>query len=130
MIPSIQRHCGAWSPYMLSILRIVSGYLFILHGIVKASGAEFDLLTLMGLAASIEIVAGLCLILGFWTRTAAFIASGEMAFAYFMGHASRGSPLLPVFNGGDAAILFCFVFLYLAMAGPGPWSIDALRRRN
>jgi len=127
MRSSIADQCATWSPRALSLLRIVSAYLFLLHGIVKAGGAEFDLFSLMGLAATIEILGGIMILVGSFTRIAAFVSSGEMAFAYFMGHASKGAPLLPVFNGGDAAILFCFVFLYLAVTGPGPWSIDAMR---
>jgi putative oxidoreductase len=122
-------YCSNWSPRILSLLRIVSGYLFLLHGLAKASGANFHLMSLMGLATTIEIVGGILIILGLFTRIAAFIASGEMAFAYFMAHAVKGHTLMPIQNGGDAAVLFCFIFLYLAFAGPGPCSIDQLRHK-
>jgi Predicted membrane protein len=120
---------SSWSPRVLSIVRIVSGYLFFLHGLAKISGAHFQLMSLMGLATAIELVAGALIILGLFTRIAAFFASGEMAVAYFIAHAAKGAVLMPIRNGGDAAVLFCFVFLYLVFAGPGPWSIDQLRRK-
>jgi putative oxidoreductase len=120
---------SGWSPRVLSIVRIVSGYLFLLHGLAKASGANFHLTSLTGLAATIEIVAGALIILGLFTRVAAFFASGEMAVAYFIAHAAKGAIFMPIRNGGDAAVLFCFVFLYLIFAGAGPWSIDRLRHK-
>lgn len=121
--------CAAWAPRILSLLRIVSGYLFLLHGIVKVTADNYQLFSLIGLAGAIELIAGILILLGLFTRYAAIIASGEMAFAYFMAHAPKGSALMPVHNGGDAAVLFCFVFLYLAAAGAGPWSIDTLRNK-
>lgn len=120
---------SSWSPRVLSIVRIVSGYLFLLHGLAKASGGNFHLTSLTGLATTIEVVAGALIILGLFTRIAAFFASGEMAAAYFIAHAAKGAVFMPIRNGGDAAVLFCFVFLYLIFAGPGPWSIDQLRRK-
>lgn len=120
---------SSWSPRVLSIVRIVSGYLFLLHGLAKASGANFHLMSLMGLATTIETVAGVLIILGLFTRIAAFFASGEMAAAYFIAHAAKGAVFMPIRNGGDAAVLFCFVFFYLIFAGPGPWSIDQLRHK-
>jgi putative oxidoreductase len=120
---------GVWTPRVLSILRIVAGLLFMEHGLSKLFGfphaEQFDhlqLFSLIGLAGVIEALGGLLVTLGLYTRIAAFIMSGEMAFAYFMAHAARG--LFPVLNGGDAAILYCFIFLYLAAAGGGPWSLD------
>lgn len=121
------------SPYFLSLLRIVSAFLFLLHGSKKLFGVpggtqlqliEFDKLwTLVpGLAGGLEFFGGLLVLIGLATRPVAFILSGLMAFAYFMAHAPRA--FWPVLNGGDAAVLFCFVFLYLSAAGPGPWSID------
>lgn len=123
-----------WSPYALGLLRIVVALIFLEHGTQKLLGfppspnpgpALFSLPWTSGL---IELVAGLLLLLGLFTRPAAFIASGEMAVAYWMVHAPR-SPF-PVLNGGDAAILYCFVFLYLVFAGAGAWSIDGARRRS
>jgi putative oxidoreductase len=122
-----------WAPRVLSILRIVAALLFFEHGLSKLLGfppsdhsAEF--LTLPWFAGLLELVGGALLIVGLFTRPVAFILSGEMAFAYGMAHAPR-SPF-PLVNGGDAAILYCFVFLYLAFAGGGPWSLDALLRRK
>ncbi len=123
-----------WTPRLLSVLRIVAALLFFEHGSSKLlgfppsdhSGPAF--LSLPWVAGVLELVGGALLVPGVFTRCVAFILSGEMAFAYWMAHAPR-SPF-PVVNGGDAAILFCFVFLYLAAAGGGPWSVDALWRRR
>lgn len=124
----------SWSPRVVSLLRIVAAYMFMLHGSAKWLGfphmAQFDNLTLMslgGIGGVLELVGGALLLLGLFTRPVAFILSGEMAAAYFIAHASRGTPLFPLQNGGDAAVLYCFVFLYLAVAGGGPWSVDAAR---
>ena len=124
---------NAWSPQLLSVLRIVAGFLFLLHGTQKlfaippsASGRTVELASRLGAAGVIETVGGLLILLGLFTRPAAFICSGEMAFAYFLAHAPRGP--LPLGNGGEVPVLFCFIFLYLAAAGAGPWSLDALRR--
>jgi putative oxidoreductase len=119
-----------WAPRVLSILRIVAALIFFEHGTQKLLGFPPSpgppaLLSLSWIAGALELVGGFLLILGLFTRPVAFILSGEMAFAYFIGHAPRS--LFPVLNGGDAAILYCFVFLYLAFAGGGPWSLDALR---
>lgn len=130
--------CATWTPRILSVLRIVSGYLLLLHGTAKLFGAPhvamFDniqLASLSGVAAIIELVFGALLVIGLFTRFAAFIASGFAAAAYFIGHvAGKGALLLPIANGGDAAVLFCFVFLYIWLAGAGPWSIDALRHKT
>ena len=124
---------GGWAPHALSLLRLVAGLLFLEHGTQKLlgfpsgahAGAVFG--TMPWWAGVIELVAGALLTLGLFTRPAAFVASGQMAFAYWIAHAGRD--LYPANNGGDAAILFCFTFLYLVFAGPGPWSVDALRRR-
>lgn len=124
---------AAWSPRILSVLRIVSGLIFLLHGTQKLfafpprEGSGPDLMSQMGVGGVIEIVAGTLILLGLFTRPAAFIASGMMAVAYWQFHAP--SSLFPTLNGGDAAILYCFVFLYLVFAGPGPWSLDARMRR-
>ncbi len=123
---------AVWAPRLLSVLRIVAALLFIEHGTQKlfgfpppASGAGPAVFTLTWFAAVLEAVGGLLLLLGAFTRPVAFVLSGEMAVAYWMAHAPRGP--FPVLNGGDGAILFCFVFLYLAVAGGGAWGIDARR---
>ena len=122
-----------WAPRALSILRIVAALLFLEHGTQKlfgfpppAGGAGPAVFSLVWFAAVLEFGGGLLLIAGLFTRPVAFILSGEMAFAYWMAHAPR-SPF-PVLNGGDAATLYCFVFLYLAAAGGGAWSVDQARR--
>jgi len=112
-------------PYILSILRIAVALLFLEHGLSKVAGFPVPgppLHGLLILAAILETVGSLLLLLGAYTRIVAFILSGEMAVAYFMAHAPRS--FFPLANGGDAAILFCFAFLYLAFAGGGPWSVD------
>jgi putative oxidoreductase len=123
----------AWSPRVRSILRIISALLFTEHGLMKLfhfpaaqPGASDPLPTVLLVAAVIEVAGGGLVALGLFTRIAALVCSGEMAAAYFMAHAPQG--FWPALNGGDAAILFCFVFLYFAFAGPGDWSIDAARR--
>ena len=122
------------TPKAMALLRIVSGYLFFLHGASKLLHVPhvdmFDglqLMSLMGLAGIIELVGGALLILGLFTRPAAFVMSGEMAAAYFMAHASQGHLLVPMLNEGEAAVLFCFVFLFFAAAGAGAWSLDGVR---
>ena len=123
-----------WQPQLLAILRIVTGLLFLEHGTSKffAFPVPFpmpgDLPPMLLAAGVIEIVAGILITLGLFTRLAAFIASGEMAVAYFIGHFPKG--FWPLENMGDAAILYCFVFLYIAAAGPGAWSVDAARGRR
>lgn len=124
---------ATWSPRMLAILRIAVALIFLEHGTQKLFGfpasprpTTFDLTTLPTISALIELIVGALLLVGFQTRLVAFIVSGEMAFAYFIAHHPRN--LFPVLNGGDAAILYCFVFLYLCFAGPGTWSLDTHRR--
>jgi putative oxidoreductase len=123
-----------WSPRLLSVLRIVVALLFLEHGLSKYFGfpapspASFQVMGLLGLAGAIEVIASIFVLIGLFTRTAAFIASGEMAFAYFMAHFPKN--FFPMINGGDAAVLFCFIFLFIALEGPGPWSIDAMRSRK
>jgi putative oxidoreductase len=124
---------AVWAPRFLSILRIVAALLFFEHGTTKLLGFppsdhSPEVLSLPWIAGALELVGGALLIVGLFTRPVALILSGEMAFAYWMAHAPR-SPF-PLVNGGDAAILYCFVFLYLAAAGGGPWSLDGLRRRE
>ena len=123
-----------WQPQILAILRIVIGLLFLEHATQKffAFPAPYPmpgpLPPMLVAAGAIELVAGILVTLGLFTRLAAFIASGEMAVAYFVGHFSKG--FWPVANGGEAAILFCFVFLYLVFQGPGEWSLDAQVRKR
>jgi putative oxidoreductase len=123
-----------WQPQLLAVLRIVTALLLLEHGLSKFFGfpAPFPmpgpLPPLLIAAGVIECVAGVLVTLGLFTRLAAFIASGEMAVAYFIGHFPKS--FWPVANMGDAAVLFCFVFLYIAAAGPGAWSIDGARMRN
>ena len=118
----------------IAVLRIVSAYLLIQHGTAKHLGfphaAMFDNLptfSLVGIAGILELVGGVLLLIGLFTRPVAFVLSGLAAFAYFIGHAPRGNVLSPMLNGGESAVLFCFVFLFLAVAGAGSWSVDALR---
>jgi putative oxidoreductase len=125
------------SSRLLGLLRIVTAYLYIQHGTAKFFGvphvAAFDglqLASLAGAAGVLELVGGALLLLGLFTRPAAFILSGEMAFAYFIAHASRGMVLTPMLNDGELAVLYCFVFLYFAAAGGGAWSVDGWRRRG
>ncbi len=124
-----------WAPRMLSVLRIVAALLFMLHGTAKLfqmpHQAMFDNLQLMsqlGLQGVLEAGGGLLLLIGLFSRPVAFVLSGDMAVAYFIAHWPKS--WLPTLNGGDLAVLFCFVFLYLFAAGPGPWSIDAWRRSS
>ena len=122
-----------WQPQLLAVLRIVVGLLFLEHALSKffAFPVPFPVHPLppMLIAAGvIEFAAGVLVTIGLFTRIAAFIASGEMAVGYFMMHLPKG--FWPLANMGEAAILFCFVFLYIAAAGPGAWSIDAARTRN
>lgn len=120
-----------WAPRLLGVLRIVAAILFIEHGTQKLLGFPPserpmpELFTLLWFAGFLELVGGLLVLLGLFTRPVAFVLSGQMAVAYWMAHAPQ-SPF-PAINGGDAAILFCFIFLYLVAAGPGAFSIDAAR---
>jgi|SRR5688572_13950026 len=125
-----------WSDEILSLLRIVSAFMFIQHGTQKLFGfpaparGPYELLTLSpGLAGLLEVVLGPLLLLGLFTRPVAFVLSGFMAAAYFIGHAPRGF-FWTIANGGDAAVLYCFVFLYIAAVGGGKWSIDAVRAKR
>ena len=127
----------AWYPRVLGVLRIVLGYLVIAHGTAKLLKvphiAMFDQLppgSLPWIAGCFELVGGALLLLGLFTRPTAFVLSGLMAFAYFIGHASKGTPLLPLLNGGELAVVYCFVFLFMSIAGGGDFGIDALRRRR
>ena len=123
-----------YGPQALSLLRIIAALLFVLHGTSKLfnyPSFPMDLPQpgdLLWIGAIIEIACGLLLLVGFFSRPAAFIASGEMAVAYWMFHAPQST--FPSVNMGEPAILFCFIFLLIAAAGPGPWSIDASRNRT
>lgn len=126
---------AVWAPRALGLLRIVAALLFMEHGLMKLvgfpasqPGAPDPLPPLLMAAAVIEVVGGGLIALGLFTRIAAFVCSGQMAVAYFMAHGSQG--FWPALNGGEAAILFCFIFLYLACAGPGAWSLDAAVRKR
>jgi putative oxidoreductase len=121
-----------WAPRALAILRIVAALIFMEHGTQKLLGFPPSdnpgpaLFSLLGLAGVLEVVGGILLLLGLFTRPVAFILSGQMAVAYWMAHAPQS--FFPALNGGDAAILYCFVFLYLAVAGAGAWSLDNAMR--
>lgn len=126
---------AAWAPRALSVLRIVTGLMIIEHGMAKLIGfpavpafAKLNPMSLLGAAGFIELIGGALLILGFYTQPAAFILSGEMAFAYFIAHAPKS--FYPLVNGGTLAIMYCFTCLYLSTAGAGPWSVDAAVKRN
>jgi putative oxidoreductase len=126
---------ATWSPRMLSVLRIVTALLFLQHGLAKlfhfphvAMFDDLELLSLGGVAGVIELVGGVLLLAGLFVRPAAFIMSGEMAVAYFMVHAPQN--FFPILNQGDLAVLYCFVFLYFAVAGGGPWGVDAVMSRR
>lgn len=137
MTTTLAARWRSWAPYLLSVLRIIAAFLFIQFGSAKLlaipaavmpGGGTAPLMSLPGFAGSLELVGGALLLLGLFTRLVAFLLSGEMAFAYFMGHAPHG--FWPVLNQGSPAILFCFIWLYISSAGPGPWSLDVLRRRT
>jgi putative oxidoreductase len=124
---------SAWAPQMLSVLRIMSGLIFLAHGSQKLLGfppsaQPINLSSLPGIAGYFELIGGALVAIGLLTRPAAFICSGVMAVAYFYVHAPRN--FFPILNGGDTAILYCFVFLYICFAGAGPWSVDAMMRRR
>jgi putative oxidoreductase len=124
-----------WAPRTLSVLRIVTAFLFMMHGSAKLlhmpHQPQFDnlqLMSLIGVQGVLELGGGLLLLVGLFSRPVAFLLCGDMAVAYFMSHFPKN--WLPLLNGGDLAVLFCFVFLYLWIAGPGPWSVDAQMRRT
>jgi putative oxidoreductase len=125
---------AAWAPRLLSILRIMAGLMLLEHGTAKLlkfpavpTMANLDLSSMPGAAGFFELIGGALLLLGLFTRPVAFILAGMTAVAYFYAHLPRG--FFPILNGGELAALYCFAFLYLAAAGPGPWSIDAQRRK-
>jgi putative oxidoreductase len=123
-----------WSPALLSVLRIVVAFLFMQHGAQKILGFpgagdhKVELASLMGFAGCLELIGGGLILVGLFTRPVAFLLAGEMAFAYFMAHAPQG--FWPVLNQGEAAVFYCFAFLYFSAAGGGPWSLDRLLRKR
>ena len=128
---------GGYSPQARSVLRIVAGFLFAFHGAQKllgwfggvgGGGGTVPLFSLFGLAGILELIGGLLFLFGLFTRPVAFLLSGEMAVAYFMSHAPKGT--WPILNAGELAVLYCFVFLYFVFADPGPWSLDAAMRKS
>jgi putative oxidoreductase len=124
---------SAYQPQLLSVLRIVAGLLFLCHGAAKVlgvpavEGVPTPGLSLAGLSGPLELILGLLLVLGLFTRPAAFLASGFCAVGYWMVHAAGGA--FPIVNGGETIALYCFVWLYFVAAGPGPWSVDAAMKR-
>jgi putative oxidoreductase len=126
---------NVWAPRLLAALRIMAALLFFEHGLVKVFGfppgaapGPQPLLSYLGIAGLMEVVGGWLVTIGLFTRPVAFLLAGEMAFGYFTVHAPLG--FFPAINAGDAAILFCFIFLYIFAAGPGAWSIDEMRARK
>jgi putative oxidoreductase len=119
------------APFLQSVLRIVAAFVFLMHGTQKLFGFPADrpvpINSLMGAAGLLETIGGTLLLVGLFTRPVAFLLAGQMAVAYFLRHYPRG--LWPILNGGELAVLFCFLWLYFFAAGPGPISVDALRRR-
>ena len=127
----------SWTPRALSLMRLVTAYLYLQHGTAKLLHvphvAMFDQLlvfSLDGIAGMLEIVGSLLLLFGLFTRPVAFILCGEMAVAYFVAHAPQGNFFMPALNGGEEAVLYCFIFLFFALAGGGSWSFDALLARR
>ena len=122
-----------WSPQLLSVLRIVTGFMFVQHGtqkwfsfpVPRPSGGEIQLFSLTGVTGVLELTGGVLMMLGLFTRPVAFVMSGFMAFAYFIAHAPQG--FWTIANKGELAVLYCFVFLYFSAAGGGPWSVDHMR---
>jgi putative oxidoreductase len=127
----MQKFLGRMSPYVYALLRIVAGLAFAQHGAQKLFGAlgakqPVELMSQMGLAGIIEFVGGIMIAIGLFTSPVAFLASGQMAVAYFTRHATRG--FWPILNGGELSVLYCFIFLYLVTVGSGKLSIDSIRR--
>ena len=126
---------ATWGARLLSVLRIVAAFLFILHGTQKLFAFPVSeprdpaaIVSLMGLAGILEVFGGTLLLLGLFTRPVAFLLAGEMVVAYFKSHAPEG--FWPILNRGELAALYCFLFLYLGAVGGGPWSLDALLSRR
>jgi putative oxidoreductase len=126
----MDRILGTYAPQFYALLRIVAGILFMAHGTQKLFGwpggsPPVEIASMMGVAGIIELVAGFLIAIGLFASWAAFIASGEMAVAYFMAHVPNG--WAPILNQGELAVLYCFLFLYIASQGAGIWSVDAAR---
>jgi putative oxidoreductase len=133
----IKHTASRYSPLALTLLRIIAGFLFMPHGAQKlfgwlggmgGTGASASFPDLMWVTGVLEFFGGLCIVLGVWTRPVAFLLSGQMAAAYFMGHASQG--FWPLLNRGELAVLYCFVFLFLAAARGGPFTVDRLWQKR
>ena len=127
----MERWLGRYSPYIYALLRMVAGFIFFQHGLQKLFGIPgtqppVDVMTQAGLAGIIELIGGTLIAIGLFTSPVAFVASGEMAVAYFQVHAPRA--YWPMMNGGELAALFSFLFLYFAAVGSGKWSVDSLRK--
>ena len=126
----MQKVLGPYSPYLYALLRIVAGLAFAQHGAQKLfgllGGTAVELMSQRGIAGVIEFVGGLLIAIGLFTSPVAFLAGGEMAVAYFQSHAPRG--FWPIQNGGELAVLYCFIFLYFAAVGSGKLSIDSIRK--
>ena len=126
----MEKWLGPFQATIYALLRFMAGMAFALHGFQKLfgvlGGRQQELMSQMGLAGLIEAIGGPLIAIGFFTSPIAFIASGEMAVAYFQAHFPRGP--LPIQNGGEAAFLYCFIFLYFAAVGSGKWSVDAMRK--
>lgn len=134
---NLEATLNTYRPYALAALRVATALAFMAHGTQKLFGfpasqmGSPDLLSLMGIAGILEVFGGLAILLGLFTRPVAFILSGQMAYAFWFMHVSMGGTIIPVANGGDGALLFCFVFFYLVFSGPGAWSLDeALKSRR
>jgi len=132
---NLDRATATFQPYVLSLFRFITGLLLFQYGVAKLfkfpAGTMFDkveLFSLIGAAGTLELVLGGLLVIGLFSRIVAFVLSGEMAFAYFIGHFPKG--FFPLLNNGTGAILFCFACLYLVAAGPGPISIDAAMQKR
>ncbi len=134
--PNLVAKWSAWAPYLKSVLRIVAAFMFMLAGTAKLfafpigmppNGGTAPLMSQIGIGGVLEVIGGALLLLGLFTRPVAFLLSGEMAVAYFQFHFPQG--FWPVVNGGVAAVLYCFLWLYFSAAGAGPWSLDAKRAR-
>ena len=133
MIDALQSKLGQYSDEILGATRIVAAFMFLQHGTQKMfsfpvdARGPYELMSMSGIAGLIEVVGGVLLLIGLFTRPVAFLCSGLMCFAYWLAHAPRGFFLWTVGNGGDAAVLYCFLFLYIAAVGGGKWSVDAAR---
>lgn len=135
-ISRITQRWHTWAPYLQSLLRIMAAFAFLQHGTMKLfafpagmppNGGTVELMTQLGLSGVLEAFGGVLLLLGLFTRPVAFLLSGEMAVAFFQVHFPRG--FWTILSGGELAVVYCFVWLYFSAAGPGPWSLDALRKR-